>query len=172
MPSNTLHSLSQITVKSLLQAHALRRPFPSLDAKNSNFSSKFPQKWSHLLEAWFFCKFAWDIEIKMKIEKKQKKTVLHYAETSQIYISREFLVVCLQWIVPPNMVHCLRPYFHFVRKYQPSLASCEPRIVLCPGQCIFKVLSIPCSEITVYRVNTLLPTDFATLASRDSNPYW
>ena len=56
-------------------------------------------------------------------------------------------------------------------KYQPSLASCEPCTVLCPGQCIFKVLLIPSAEITVYRVNSILPTDFATLAFQDGDPY-
>ena len=60
--------------------------------------------------------------------------------------------------------------FLTLRKYQPSLASCEPRAVLCPGQCIFKVLSIPSEEITVYCVNSLLPTDFSTLAFQDGNP--
>ena len=42
--------------------------------------------------------------------------------------------------------------------------------MLCPGQCIFKVLSIPSAEITAYRVNSLLPTDFVTLASEDGDP--
>ena len=78
--------------------------------------------------------------------------------------SSEFLH--LQRIVPLNKVLCFRPYFHFVRKYRPLLASCEPRTVFCPGQSIFKVLSIPSAELTVYRVNSLLPTDFAALASQ------
>ena len=85
--------------------------------------------------------------------------------------SSEFLVVRLQRIVPLNKVHCFLLYFQFVRKYRPSLASCEHRTVLCPGQCIFKVLSIPRTEITIYCVNRLLPTDFATLASQDFDPY-
>ena len=54
-------------------------------------------------------------------------------------------------------------------KYQPSLASCEPRTVLCPGQCIFKALSIPTAEITSKLVNSLLPTDFPTLAFQDGD---
>ena len=81
------------------------------------------------------------------------------------------IIVRLQRIVPLNKVHCFWPYFHFVQKYQPSLASCEPCAVLCPGQCKFKVLSIPSVEITIYRVNSLLPTDFATLASQEGDPY-
>ena len=47
----------------------------------------------------------------------------------EFVISSEFLVVHLQQIVPLNEVHCFWPYFHFVPKYRPSLASCEPRTV-------------------------------------------
>ena len=154
---------------SITGPYSNRGPFHSLDAKNAFFQANFQKKMFLLFEARFFWKLAWNIEIKMNIEKK--KPVLHYAEASRIYISSEFLAVGLQQNVPLNKVHCFWHYFHFVRKYLPSLASCEPCTVLCPGQCIFKVLSIPSMEITVYCVNSLLPTDFATLASQDSNPY-
>ena len=85
----------------------------------------------------------------------------------EFVISSEFLVV----IVPLNKVNCFLLYFHFVRKYLPWLASCEPRTVLCHGQCIFKVLLIPSAEIAFYPVNSLLPTDLSTLASQDGDPY-
>ena len=35
----------------------------------------------------------------------------------------------------------------------------------------FKFYHIDRAERTAYRVNSLLPTDFATLASQDGNPY-
>ena len=56
----------------------------------------------------------------------------------KIYISNKFLVVRLQRIVPLNKER-FWPYFHFVQKYRPLLACCEPCTVLCPGQCIFEV---------------------------------
>ena len=69
----------------------------------------------------------------------------------EFVISSQYLAVRLQRIVPLNNVHY--------------------RTVLCPGKCIFKVLSILSAEITVYRVNSLLPMDSATLAFKDGDPY-
>ena len=92
---------------------------------------------------------------------------------NQSYIKQKHLEFLLAAISSrlQRIVHCFLPYFHAVWKYQPSLASYEPRKVLCPGQCIIKVLSIPNAVITVYRVNSLVPTDFATLASQDGDSY-
>ena len=111
-------------------------PFPSLDGKNADFSSKFLKKIEPLIKA------------HPRILKKNRSFVMQ--KHLQIVISSDFLVVRLQRSVPLNKVNCFLPYFHFVPKYQPSQASCEPHTVLCPGQCIFKVLSIPSVEITVY----------------------
>ena len=84
----------------------------------------------------------------------------------EFVISSKFLVVHLQQIVPLNKVYCFWPYFHFVRN-----TKLWPRTVLCLGQCIFKVLTIPSMEKNVYRVISLLPTDLATLASEDGDSY-
>ena len=122
------------TVKSLLQAHALliEAHSPVWMGKIPIFQTNFPKK-SRLIKA------------QPRILKKNWFYVMqkHLA----FVISSKFLVVRLQQIVPQNKVHCFWPYFHLVGKYQPWLACCEPRTVLCPGQCIFKVLSIPSKEI-------------------------
>ena len=93
-----------------------RGPFPCLDAKNADFSSKFPKNQA-------------SNNGHPRILKKNRSYVMQ--KHLEFVISSKILVVRLQQIVPLNKVHCFWPSFYFVQKYRPSL---------------LKVLSIPSAE--------------------------
>ena len=108
--------------------NSIRGSSLSLDAKNADFSSKFQ---------------------KNQASNKGPSTNIEKNRSYLMQKSLEFVTTCeflvLRLHLPPMKVpHYIvfDPTFIFARKYRPLLASCEPRIMLCLGKCIFKVLSI------------------------------